>query len=333
MAAPNKKPKSTALVPVIETGPRLPTKREMDARRLYQDWLAHLAPRTRRAYAGDLEYFAAFLGCKDGVKAADHLRAQTLGEANALVLEYRTSMVSKGLAPSTVNRRLAAVRSIVKLGNTLGYMPWSLSIPGVKQERRRDMSGPSTEAVYTMLKMTAGEDWKSRRDHAMLRLMYGIGLRRSEVVLLDVADVDFVNCVIMVKGKGRSEKAPLQFVDHTRIALERWLQVRGKPKTPALFLHEPMGERAPDTDVYDFVKDLGKQLGLVDEQGRSKVRPHGFRHSSITKVIEKGGIEAGQLFARHKNPQTTMGYFDGSKGVVKKAVKMLEEEEDKKPKE
>lgn len=326
----NKKPKTTALVPVVKAGAALPAKRLVDENRLYQDWLARLSPRSRRAYERDARYFAEFLDLQTGAQAAGRLKGMEHGDANMVVLEYRTSLVNKGLASATVNRRLAAIRSLVKLGNTLGYIPWSISISRVKQEKRRDMSGPGEEAVGQIFETTSGDDWKSRRDHAMLRLMYGSGLRRSEVVSLDVSDVDMAKCAVLVQGKGRKEKAPIDFGDRAKKALERWLAVRGEVAgEPALFLNDKQQHRLADSGLYDIVTDLGKQLGLVDERGRSKVRPHGLRHSSGTKVIQEQGMVAGQAFLRHASPQTTMGYFDKSKAVARKAVDMLDKEEGK----
>src|SRR4051794_40597794 len=84
-------------------------------------FLAGRRPTTLRAYCKDLADFAGFLGLPDAAAAVELPASGTAGQANVLTLGYRAHLADRGLAPATVARRLAALRSVVKLARTLGY--------------------------------------------------------------------------------------------------------------------------------------------------------------------------------------------------------------------
>src|SRR5690349_14065069 len=92
------------------------------AARLLAAFLAGRSPSTLRSYSGDLKDFAAFLGVPDGDAAAAVLLAHGAGAANELALRYKADMQGRGLAPNTVNRRLAVLRSLCKVGRTIGVI-------------------------------------------------------------------------------------------------------------------------------------------------------------------------------------------------------------------
>jgi len=123
------------------------------------------------------------------------------------VLAYRTNLTDRQLSPATVNRRLAALRSLVTLGRTLGLVPWTLEVPGLKTQAYRDTRGPGIKGVRRLLRATtARTDAKGVRDHAIVRLLFDLGLRRAEVVGLDVADVDLELATLAVRGERQSRQ-------------------------------------------------------------------------------------------------------------------------------
>src|SRR5947207_15988226 len=96
------------------------------AQRLLSAWMTRRNPQTLRAYTHDIRDYAAFVGLATPELATAQLLAAAPGQANELALRYRGHLLERGLAAATINRRLAALRSLVKLGRTLGMCSWSL---------------------------------------------------------------------------------------------------------------------------------------------------------------------------------------------------------------
>ena len=124
--------------------------------------------------------------------AVESLVAGTAGRANTLALGYKAHLTDRGLAPATVARRLAALRSVVKLARTLGRVAWAIDIPSPRAEAYRDTRGPGLEGWKSLLAAARKRATtpKGKRDLALVRLMHDLGLRRGEVVALDLADLD-----------------------------------------------------------------------------------------------------------------------------------------------
>jgi len=115
--------------------------------------------------------------------------------------------VARHLAPATINRRLAAIRSLTKLARLLGVVPWAIEVQDVPQETLRDTRGPGVETVAEMLRLAAApRDSYAVRNVAMLRVMFDLALRVSEVRQLDVADLELDRGALWVAGKGQAEK-------------------------------------------------------------------------------------------------------------------------------
>jgi integrase/recombinase XerC len=122
------------------------------ASRLLDAFLAGRKEETIKAYREDLEDFQAFVEAPSLDHAAALLMGRGLGEANALALAYRTHLMERELAAITINRRLTALRSMIKLARTLGLIPWTLEIQGMKTEGYRTRAGPGA--------MAFGRCWK-----------------------------------------------------------------------------------------------------------------------------------------------------------------------------
>ena len=118
---------------------------------LMSDFFSRRSEKTRVAYVGDLTAFAASTGQPSSLAAVRFLLSLPAGEANGAVLRYRSEMIAAGLSPATVNRRLAAVRSVVKLARTLGLVSWSIEISGESARAYRDTSGPGRSGILRIL--------------------------------------------------------------------------------------------------------------------------------------------------------------------------------------
>lgn len=216
-----------SLVPVA--APLIRCAQQVSIDDLVNAFLSGRSEHTIRAYQRDLLDFSRFIGAKTAEQAAATLLSSGHGQANAVALAYRTHLVDRGLAPATVNRRLAAVRSLVKLARTLGMVPWTLEVPSVKSQPYRDTRGPGRLGLRLLLDQLADRhDAKAQRDRALLRLLHDLALRRGEVVGLDVddVDVDLEAAAVAVLGKGRRERVKVTLPDRTKAALAAWLEVR-----------------------------------------------------------------------------------------------------------
>src|SRR5439155_20364927 len=123
-----------------------------------------------RAYRQDLADFARFAGATTPAEAAQRLLGEGAGPANELAWRYQAELRRRGRAAATVNRRLAALRSLIKLARTLGLVGWSLEVEGLKSEPYRDTRGPGTAGFRRLLEQLASRsDAKGVRDSALLR--------------------------------------------------------------------------------------------------------------------------------------------------------------------
>ncbi len=196
---------------------------------------------TIEAYRQDLGDFQAFISADTLDDAAKKLLSSSQGEANYLALSYRTHLVEKGLAANTINRRLASLRSLVKLGNILGIIPFNLQVQNLPSSAYRDTRGPSVSGYRALLETAATPKTpkkvtKSIRDISILHLLFDLSLRRNEVVTLDLEHVDIDNSTVSVLGKGKTERIKLTLPEETRNALSGWIKVRGD-EPGALFYH------------------------------------------------------------------------------------------------
>ena len=274
--------------------------------RLVSLFLAGKSGRTLRAYALDLQDFSDFVGADTVDQAAATLLGRGHGPANELALAWRSDLLERGLSPATVNRRLAALRSLVKLARTLGMAPFTLELPGVQGQAYRDTRGPGRDGFRRLLDQTS-DSAKGRRDRLILRLLWDLALRREELVSLDLDHVDQDAGTVSVLGKGRREREVLTLPAATQTALQDWLEVRGNEPGPLVYNldRRTKGRRLTGAGLYHVVRTLGNEAGV-------RVRPHGIRHAAITEALEatQGNVRMVQRFSRHRDVRTLSTYDD-----------------------
>ena len=277
--------------------------------RLVESFLSGRSEKTIRAYRRDLEDFAKWLKSKSITEAANMLLKHGHGDANMLALEYRHHLVDRELAPATINRRLASLRSLVKLAETLGMVPWSLQVPNLKSKAYRDTRGPGRNGVTSMLAELGGKrNPKALRDTAIVRLLYDLALRRAEVCRLDMGDLDLPQSRVAVLGKGRTEKEWFTLPEETQAALEAWLAVRGDYPGPLFtnFDRARKGDgRLTPGALYKMIRKLGHRAAV-------SATPHKLRHAAITDALDatNGNVRMVQRFSRHATLQTVQMYDD-----------------------
>jgi integrase/recombinase XerC len=282
-----------------------------DYTRLLDTFLAGCSPRTLAACQADLEDYRRFMDARSvpAPTAGDAVRLLLGGSdglASAYAWSYRSEMIKRGLPVTTINRRLATLRSLVKLANTHGLVTWTLSVQNVPVQPYRDTGGPGRDGLRAMLEAAGAQPGpKGLRDVALLRLLHDLGLRRNEAVRLDVEDVDLPGNRILISAKGRAPRELVSLPEPTRAALAAWLEARG-PEPGPLFVNfdrAGKGHRLTGAAVYHIVGWLGAKAGLM-------VRPQGLRHLAITTALDRtnGDVCAVATFSRHKDLRTLSRY-------------------------
>lgn len=284
---------------------------------LYGVWIQSLSENTRRAYGKDLKAFTEWHGVADERRLADALSRLNASEANMATLEWQNNLVAQKLSPATINRMVSALKSFVKLLRMNGLVAWSIEIPRRKAKSYKDTKGCGTEAVEDVIKRLTSDDTPAgARDEAIVRLLWGLGLRRGEVSNLDVVHVNFKTKKLSILGKGRHEREELDITDKMISAIQRWLDHRGI-KPGALFWNF--------TSSGDAKRLSGQGVWRITQR-RGLGRPHGVRHASITQALENsnGDIRTTMRHSRHSNPATLMLYDDNRRNSARKVSEGLE---------
>jgi integrase/recombinase XerC len=285
-------------------------------------WLRARNPNTLRGYLSDLENFREWLATPSTVAAVEALLSAGQAGANLMVMNYQAALVERGLSGATIARRLATLRSMVKIARKIGRVNWSLDVEGPRVEARRDMRGPDLLDVRLLWRAAvgAGDNTRARRDRAILVCLFDLGLRRAELCNLDLADVeaepDGRPVAVWIRGKGRSEKERMTLPDQTSSALVEWIDRRGDEPGP--FFHR-LDAPKPDPDVRlsgesvrRIVRRLGKAAGLPRD-----VRPHGLRHSAATSALDAGrDLRDVRRFTRHRSLEMVLRYDDMRRDVA-----------------
>ncbi len=302
-------------------------------RQLFEQWLADKLGWSVVSYRTDLQDFANFMrvgDAADALSALLEIAKRSPGEANAKLFEYRAEMLSRptwssttkraqgrprdreGMAPATVNRRLCALRSVLRVLRTAGQTAWVPEVAGVKAKRYRDTRGAGDDGVRALLHLLKDElassrtatRWQAHRDLAIVRLMAGMGLRKGSVLSLDMEHVDRRQKRLHVQLKGDRERVWKYLDNLTWSSVEAWLEVRG-PNPGAVFCTLKSFGRMQQTAINRMLERRSKQAGI------ERARPHGLRHTAITRALDMGmNIVDVSRFADHAKIDTTMVYDD-----------------------
>jgi site-specific recombinase XerD len=243
-----------------------------------------LADATRRAYRGDLEEFAAWLERRE--TPVDEVDVRALTEYAAELGRGRPRR-----SPATIARKLAAVRSFLRF--TLG----PANVPDVALSPRRSRrlpDAPKPEEVEELLASLEHEGPRGLRDRALVELVYSAGLRSAEAVGLDLADVDFEQEHVHVRGKGGKERV-VPLGEEASYWTARYL----RDARPAL--------ARGACDAF-FLSVRGRRLDTSTLR-RTVPHPHRLRHAFATHLLEGGAdLRTIQELLGHSSLSTTQVY-------------------------
>ena len=238
----------------------------------------------------------------------------------------RARLLDSGIKPATVNQTLAAVRGVLREAWRLGLVAdedyhRAADVRDIKAEQlpAGRVAGHS-ELVALFGACKADPSPAGARDAALLAVLFGCGLRRSEAVALDTADVDPDGRLRVRVGKGRKERE-LHLVNGSLAAVRRWLEVRGD-HAGALFVRigkggRITGERLTTQAVRYILADRGVGAGVT-------LRPHDARRTFVTMLLDAGvDVLTVQRLAGHANPATTARYDRRGDEAKRRAVESL----------
>lgn len=254
-----------------------------------------LAANTLNAYRRDLDQYLQFL---DGAEPDQ-----------GLVEDYVGSLSERGLAPSTMSRKIASLRGLHRFLTKEGYRA---ADPTVLLEAPRRLSPfPKALTIDEAISLVEAPDLtsqKGRRDSALLEFLYGTGARVSEAVDLDLGVLDLEDKIAIVTGKGSKQRL-IPLGTQAVAAMQRWLpdrlllQKRSESGDP-VFLNL-RGSRLSRQGAFDVVKANAARAGIDPK----KVSPHVLRHSAATHMVEAGAdLRTVQEILGHATISTTQIY-------------------------
>jgi len=259
----------------------------------------NVSPLTIKAYSGDLANFSAYIGSRKWTEI-DHIT----------IRGFLSHLYEKGLGKTSVARSLAAVRSLYR---------WLAQEGEVEQNPAALVSTPKLAKklprVPTMEEMNSVLDGAMpqiasfpERDRLMLELLYGCGIRNSELVGINLDDVRVSSEAVLIRGKGKKERY-VPFGDAVKSALVVYLPPRQavlsefRKNTPALLINQ-RGGRLTTRSVGRIIKKIAVAKGLSPD-----VHPHTLRHAFGTHMLEEGAdLRAIQEMLGHERLSTTQRY-------------------------
>lgn len=286
------------------------------------------SPNTRREYEKDIKnFFRVMSECEptqDKVLEFLHLEQK---QAVMVVLKYKALLIKQGLKESTVNRRLAGIKALVRMGRKLGVCAYTLEdVQGERVKHYRDTTGVDVQTFSKVLRLCDLSTSKGIRDYALLRLLWSGALRRSEVVQANVGDFDYGHQQLRILGKGKgTQYETVDLGTATSDAIKNYLNIRGKlSKKAPLFTAVDFynaGHRLTGDGITKILDKYCKQAGIS-----KKMSPHRVRHSSITAALDAtdGNIRKVQKLSRHTDPRTLMIYDDNRQKVQKEISDLLD---------
>ncbi|HEX3878857.1 MAG TPA: tyrosine-type recombinase/integrase [Bryobacteraceae bacterium] len=259
------------------------------------------SPHTVAAYASDLAQFLEYFSPPDLTppepRAIDHL----------LLREWMASLYKHDLTAVSIQRKLAAVRSLFKFMLREGVVQVNVArlvrTPKAPKKLPEVMTAEQTNRLLDAVATNSLDRPFPARDRAMFEMLYGCGVRVSELAGLDLDDVDRSEGWIRVRGKGRKERQT-PMTGKAREALERYLRERAvAPNERSVFLNY-RGARITTRAIHAIVKLYATALS-----GDPSIHPHSFRHAYATHLLADGAdLRAIQELLGHSRLSTTQKY-------------------------
>lgn len=281
----------------------------------YLEYERRYSKHTIESYKNDLEQLFFYLKSeyqKEDIELATHLEIRS----------WMVSMMEKEISPRSINRKLSTLKSFFKFLMRKGIVKKSplakVLAPKTSKRLPAFVEKTSIERLLKDIVFPAGFD--GARDKMMIEVLYGTGIRRSELLGLKETDIDSYNSQIKVLGKGNKERIiPIQ--PQLRVALKEYVDLKNKATAnPSIYLcvdHE--GKQLNPSYIYKSVKQYLNLVTTIDKKS-----PHVLRHTFATHLMNNGAdINAVKELLGHSSLAATQVYthntIDKLKNIYKQA--------------
>ncbi|MEL7339961.1 MAG: tyrosine-type recombinase/integrase [Bacteroidota bacterium] len=279
--------------------------------RIEKQFSAH----TVSAYELDLRQLAIFLAQDYELDLFDREHLPRLNHKH--LRAWMGQLLEEGLSARSVSRKLSSAKRYFRFLQREGIIELNpakrIKVPRFEKKLPAFLKESETEHLFDLLEFP--DTFVGKRDRAMLELLYGCGLRRSEIVGLRFTDLDHFNRSLRVRGKGNKDRI-IPYGKHVSAALEDYLHEVEAAKLPqqnALFMREDGQEIYPQL-LYRVVK---KYLGLISSLQQKS--PHVLRHTFATHLLDHGAdLNAIKELLGHSSLAATQVYTHNSIGKLKK---------------
>jgi integrase/recombinase XerC len=271
----------------------------------------NVSEHTLRNYLIDLSQFYDFLAPPDKHGRRRHVEIRQIDHIT--IREFMASLYSAKKKKTSIARKLAALRSFFKF--LCREQVLEMNPARLVATPRLEKKLPTYLTIEEIIKFIETPDTSTplgKRDQAILELLYASGVRVSELVGLNVTDVDFKNRTIRVKGKGRKERI-VPFGRKALEALQEYLGVRGEflaeadetVRDPAILFLNYLGTRLTTRSVGRMIDKYAKMCVDINPH----ISPHSLRHSFATHMLNAGAdLRAIQELLGHARLSTTQQY-------------------------
>jgi integrase/recombinase XerD len=285
-----------------------------------------VSPRTVEAYRDAFRLLLAY--------ARKHIRKQavelTLDDLDApFLLRFLDSLEKeRGNSVRTRNARLAALKSFLRYAASrdmvaLPVLQRSVAIP-TKRCDKPLLGFLSRDEMEALLAVCDRGTWSGERDYVLLSVAYNTGARVSELVGLNIGDVDIARAMaVRIVGKGRKLRA-VPLWKNTAALLRAWIRRLQRPDGDPVFPNR-WNERLTRSGVSKRLQTIAKSaVAVCPSLARRRISPHTLRHTTAMHMLQAGvDITSLALWLGHASPTTTHGYVEADLGMKEKALKKL----------
>lgn len=276
----------------------------------YLQFEKRFSEHTLTAYSTDLQQFQAFLESIYGQSEWQQVKASQIRSWMAHLLEQEQ-------APASIRRKISTLKTFYRFWRRTypDFRDPTKGIPTPKLQKRLPVTADSTALHRLLASFPAEADFSTLRDKLVLELLYGTGLRRSELLGLSLGDVSMSECRLRIKGKGNKERL-VPFGPAVKEALEQYLKVREEhyPDRSHLILTDKGNQPYPKW-VYNKVKQYLGALPYLE-----KASPHVLRHSFATHLSDGGAdLNAIKELLGHTSLAATQVYTHNSIEKLKRS--------------